>query len=139
MTPCVLDCSVVAAWFFPEEHDEYALAVMRAVHRGDAHCIAPDLLLVEFANVAWKKVRRGLAGQEEARSQFARFALLPIEYRSSESLLSGAFEVALAVGLTVYDSLYLTLAALEKCEIASSDQLLAARAGRLGVGLYPGG
>ncbi|MCP5012242.1 MAG: type II toxin-antitoxin system VapC family toxin [Aestuariibacter sp.] len=55
----VVDASVAMKWFVPEELSQEALTYLKDEHE----LLTPDLLWPEFANIAWKKVRR----VEEAR------------------------------------------------------------------------
>jgi len=50
----VVDASVAIKWFAPEP-----LAEAAAELRREPELVAPDFLLVEIANVFWKRMRRG--------------------------------------------------------------------------------
>jgi predicted nucleic acid-binding protein len=109
MKKVVVDASVAVKWFVPEIH---SVAASRMLDREIA-LYAPDLIGPEFGNILWKKVRREEIRREEAAEIMNAFAKLPFEIRPSSTLLPAAFELAVALNRTVYDSLYLALAVAE--------------------------
>jgi predicted nucleic acid-binding protein len=117
MKKVVVDASVAIKWFVPEIHSEAAVRALDA----EIALYAPDLILPEFGNIVWKKVRRGEIELEEAGEIIGAFARLPFEIRPSSLLLSAAFELAVALDRTVYDSLYLALAVAEDCALITAD------------------
>jgi predicted nucleic acid-binding protein len=117
MKKAVVDASVVAKWFVPEIHSEAAVRLLES----DITLYAPDLIGPEFGNILWKKVRRAEIGRAEAHEIMVAFAKLPFEIRPSSLLLSSAFELALELDRTVYDSLYLALAVAEDCALITAD------------------
>jgi len=90
----VVDASVAVKWFLPEAGANPAVAMLRAGHR----LIAPDLLWIEVASVLWKVARRGALTADEA------------ERMASDG--------------TVYDSLYVALAAREDAVMVTADERL---------------
>lgn len=120
MTRYVVDASVAIKWYVPEIHTGAALRLL-----GDgSRLLAPDLLLPEFGNILWKKVRRGEMDEEAARATLQAFSRVPMSVHPSSSLLEGAFDIAQTTGTTVYDSLYVALAAVEGCPLATADRKL---------------
>lgn len=120
MTPTVVDASVVAKWFFPEEHAEASLRLIFARRR----LLAPDLVWSEVGNIAWKRVQRGELTVDEAQALVDDLLRMPLEITPSPSLLPGAMEIALATGRTVNASLYVTLAVTRKCRLVTADERL---------------
>ena len=117
MRKIVVDASVVAKWFVPEIHSDAAARLL-----GPAIVLfAPDLIVAEFANVLWKKVRRAEITRAEAGEILRAFGALPLEIRPSSSLLAAAFELAVELDRSVYDSLYLALAVAEECAMVTAD------------------
>lgn len=117
MRQLVVDASVVLKWFVPEVHSVAAARILNA----DVALYAPDLLGPEFGNILWKKVRRGEIDRDEADDIMNAFGSLPLEIRPSSVLLPSAFELAVALDRTVYDSLYLALAVAEDCPLITAD------------------
>ena len=102
VTDVVTDASVVVKWYVPEIHSVEARRFLAARFRRHV----PVLLFVEAGQTIWKKVHQrreivpedgrqiiGLAGDSD----------VPIP----DALLAPAFDIALATGRTLYDSIYL--------------------------------
>ena len=97
--------------FVPDMHTDAARRLLTLPHE----YFAPDLLFAETANTMWKKVRRGELTAERGRQlveDIGRIAVA-VETIACRVLGSDAHELATATGRTVYDSLYLALAASE--------------------------
>lgn len=120
MSTCVVDCSVALKWYIPEPHAESASQLLDGRH--ELH--APDLLLPEFGNCLWKKIRLGELTANEGRTIIRALENVPLEVHSSELLLEAALELALHTARTVYDSLYVALAILLDCPFVTADRRL---------------
>jgi predicted nucleic acid-binding protein len=105
MKRVVVDASVAVKWFVPEIHSELAARLLEA----DLIVSAPDLIGPELGNTLWKKVRRKEITPQEATEILKTFPRLGVELYPSSTLLSSAFELAVALDRTVYDSVYLAL------------------------------
>ena len=116
----VVDASVAVKWFLPEAGAEPAVALLRAGHR----LIAPDLLWIEVASVLWKVVRRGALTADEAERMVSDAAAFPVEMFESGTLLTDTRRIATATAGTVYDSLYVALAAREDAVMVTADERL---------------
>jgi predicted nucleic acid-binding protein len=117
---CVIDSSVVAKWFLPEEHSDEA----RALLTSGVELIASDLMPIEVASVAWKRVQRGELSAEEATALVHDLTTLPVRIEPSDNLIESALELALATKRTVYDCLYVALAIAHDCEFVTADERL---------------
>ncbi len=113
----VVDASVAAKWFIPEVHSDSAAHLLDS----ELVLLAPDLIGAEFGNILWKKVRRREITKEEAVAILKAFASLPLDIHPSAALLAAAFEIAVSLDRTVYDSLYLALAEAENCVLVTAD------------------
>lgn len=116
----VVDASVAVKWFLPEQGAEPAIALLRGGHR----LLAPDLLWIEVASVLWKVARRGAITADEAQRVIADTAAFPVEIIPSAALLTDAMRIATATDRTVYDSLYVALAAREHAVMVTADDRL---------------
>ncbi len=116
----VVDASVAVKWFVPEELTEEALSYLSDEHE----LLAPDLLWPEFANIVWKKVRRGELTPDEARRILSLRQQVPLKVTASTNLIDSALEIALGLDRTVYDSMYLALAAHRDCVMLTADRRL---------------
>lgn len=120
MKTCVVDSSVVAKWFLPEEHSDEARALLTSA----VELIAPDLMPIEVASVAWKRVQHGELTAEEATAFVHGLATLSIRIESSDNLIESALVLAIATKRTVYDCLYVALAVAHDCEFVTADERL---------------
>ncbi len=120
MKACVIDASVVAAAFFQEPHATSAQEVLAS----DRPLHAPDLISAEFANVVWKRYRRGEITDEEAAQLMADFLRLPLQITPTGELADVALQLALRTGRTVYDCLYLALAIRTNSVLLTVDKRL---------------
>ena len=116
----MVDASVAAKWFVPEVHTDAAVRLFE----GDHSFSVPDLFLSEFGNIVWKKVRLGNITRDEGREILKAIKAVPLDVVSSVTLLDAAFEIAVGLGRTMYDSLYVALAVLENCELVTADRTL---------------
>lgn len=66
----VLDCSVAAKWVFPEPDRAAALWLFDRYEAGEVLLIAPDLLLVEFANLLARRNRQKQISAKQAQRAF---------------------------------------------------------------------
>src|SRR5262245_35898306 len=86
--------------------------------------LAPDLLWAELGNVLWKRQRRGELEQRTAMGLLRDFSRLPIEFHAAERWTEAALDLAMRQGVTVYDGLYLALAAGNECRVVTADRRL---------------
>jgi predicted nucleic acid-binding protein len=120
VTLYVVDASVVAKWYFPEDDCEAAARLLNPVKE----LIAPDLLHAEFANTLWKRLRAGAIVMDEANEMVADFVRQPVSLRPAAPLIPMALDIGLRAGRTAYDSLYAALAVAEKCRLVTADRPL---------------
>ncbi|MBM3482025.1 MAG: type II toxin-antitoxin system VapC family toxin [Alphaproteobacteria bacterium] len=102
----VVDASVALKWFVPEVQSRAAEELLHV----QAELHAPDLLVVEIANAAWKKVLRREIDRRQAMSiAFVIHRGGPRLY-PSEIFIERAAELAMTLNHSVYDCLYLACA-----------------------------
>jgi predicted nucleic acid-binding protein len=113
--PTVIDCSVFAALAFQEPNQAQAIESMRgkSLH-------APNLLEVEMASVALKKLEEGF--NDLAGEGLRQFEQADIMFYPSGS--SAVLELAAQYRLSAYDAAYLQLAADLKCPLLTFDKRL---------------
>lgn len=120
MTLLIVDASVAAKWFLPEDGTKAALSLLDG--RFDLH--APDLLWTEVASVFWKYARKGMLTRVEAEALVRQTLGFPVTTHPCEPLLGDAMSLALSHDRTVYDCLYLALAVREIGTLVTEDAKL---------------
>ena len=129
----VVDASVAAKWYFAESGYVAADRVLAERMHGERELFAPDLMLPEFTNVLWKRVRRGQCTRDAARQILEFFDVDRPELVSSAHLARPAFELATELAHPVYDCLYLALALAIEASLVTSDSRLARAARSIGL------
>jgi len=117
----VVDASVVMKWFVPEIHSDAARRLLAYRHA----YIAPDLLFAETANTIWKKVRRGEVSPRDGERLVADVERAAVETVPCRALAEDAYALAIAIGHTVYDAMYLALAVRLDTRMITADERLA--------------
>lgn len=119
MTATVIDASVVVKWLVREEGTKQALTLRR-------HALsAPDLLVAECANILWKKVQRGELTGAESSIAARLLARAEIELVPMRPLLERAAALAIRLGHSAYDCMYLALAdATGRCFVTADQRLV---------------
>jgi predicted nucleic acid-binding protein len=121
MNSLVVDASVTIKWFVPEKGSLEAIKLLKSSSR----LFAPDIIRPEVGNILWKLNTRQLLTTNETLQIIADFLSTPIEICSSDSLMTLAFEIAIATRRTVYDSLYLALAIERNSVMITADRRFA--------------
>lgn len=120
MSRCVVDASVAVKWFLTEELSLNA----RSLLADGSELLAPDLIQLEVANAAWKRHRRRELDEASAKQIVRDFARFPLVIHGAAHWSSEALEIAMRHSLTVYDSIYLAIAAGEGCRMVTADRRL---------------
>ena len=115
----VIDASVAVKWVVDEPESG------RARLLAAADLAAPDFLLVECANVLWKKVALGEIVPDEASSRLGLLMEAPVAFAPTENLLLASLGLAVELEHPVYDCLYLTLAADRGVPLVTADKRFA--------------
>ena len=116
-----VDASVVIKWFVPETLSDEARLLL-----GDRLSLhAPDLVLVEFANTIWKKVRRGeLADYRPYIDELPNLSEVITLYPAYD-LLATTARIAQKLDHPVYDCLYLACAEATGSMLVTADRRFA--------------
>ncbi len=114
----VVDASVAVKWVVREQHSDCARLLSRV------RLEAPDLLLVECANIIWKKVRLGDLKPQDAAGRLDLLLRAPVVITSSRELLDSALHLSLSLKHPVYDCVYLALAQRRQIPLVTADRRL---------------
>lgn len=116
----VVDASVAVKWFV----DEARSAAARAVLASGDPIIAPDLIIPETCNTAWKKVRRGDIPREQAEAMVRALPLSFDRLAPTAPLSERALELAQRFDHPAYDCFYVALAESESAVLVTDDDRL---------------
>lgn len=112
-----IDTSVAVKWFVAEDGQVAAEKLI------GQPLIAPDLILAETANVAWKKWRKKELGAEQAaigQQMITSF----IEIVPSAAYAPRALEIAIELDHPVYDCFFLALCKAYQTTLITADKRL---------------
>ena len=116
----VVDASVAVKWFV----DEVRSAEARAVLASGQPVIAPDLIIPESCNTAWKKVRRGDISLEQGEAMVRALPLAFDRLAPTAPLSGRALELARRFDHPAYDCFYVALAEAESAILVTDDDQL---------------
>ena len=133
----VLDNSIVMAWSFEDETDEYADAVLDRL--ATTRAVVPALWPLEVANALLMGERRNRSTQAETLKWTGILASLPIviDDETNAHAWSDTLNLARGHSLTAYDAAYLELAIRRGIPLATIDGKLKLAAASVGVALLP--
>ena len=94
----------------------------RRVIRSGVDLIAPGHWEAELSKVLWMAVRSEVLSPEEGHSRLSLARRLGIETVATATLCQGALLRSLASGISVYDTLFVELAARTNCPMATFDK-----------------
>ncbi len=102
----ITDASVAVKWFVEEPLHAQA----RRIFKFQRDIQAPDIILLEVANAAWKKTMRGEIRKQQMRDIIAVLPDYFPDLIPSAKVLARASELAIELEHPVYDCLYLACA-----------------------------
>ncbi len=114
----VVDASVAVKWFV----DEVRSAAARTVLASGQAIIAPDLIIPETCNTAWKKVRRGDISREQGEAMVRALPLSFDRLVATATLSARALELAQRFDHPAYDCFYVALAESESAVLVTDDE-----------------
>ncbi len=114
----VVDSSVAIKWVVKEADSDKARSIAQATLE------APDLLLIESANILWKKVMIADLSPPEANDRWQLLVQAPIQYTPSPDLLDTALRISIDLKHPVYDCVYLALALRLDVPLITADNRL---------------
>lgn len=117
----VVDGSVVAQWYFPEEHTAIAESLLEIPK---IELIAPDLLHVEMAALVRERVCRGEIEAGTAERILEALRKAPVDLKSCSDLAQHALSLTLREAIGLSDAFYLTLAMQAGCPMVTADRRL---------------
>ena len=129
MINLILDSSVIAKWFFPdEEESDIALKIRENFVNKKITISAPTLLFYEVNNILKTAVKSLRIKKEKAVRAYRGFLDLGIIVYSSEELLENTLDKAMNLDLSSYDASYIVLADYLKAPFFTADKKLLSKA-----------
>ena len=125
MSALVIDASIAVKWLIAEADAPEARAL-----RQRGRCMAPDLLIVQGAQILWKKVRRGELSAKEAHFAARLLQGIDMELVPTRPLLDATMRLALELDHPPYDCIYLALALAAECRLVTVDSVLLGKLAR---------
>jgi predicted nucleic acid-binding protein len=127
----VVDCSVTARWFLPDESTAYSEAALDLL--ASRQGVVPGLWLSEFANVFLKLERHKLLAADLAEGVAARAEALGLQVDRDTPAPARLFQLARTYGISAYDATYLEVALRRGIPLACLDGGLRQAARRAGL------
>lgn len=118
----MVDASVTAAWFLPDEGSPYTEAVLQAT--ADSDVWVPAIWLLEMGNLLLNAQRRRRIDDAKRRELVAAAAALRLRIDRDPVPMLELDALAARHALTAYDAAYLELALRRKLPIATTDAAL---------------
>lgn len=120
--PVTVDASVAVKWFIDEPGTDNAIRLLES----DDQLVAPELIISEVANAAWRRAAAGDISREQAMA--IPHALLQVlsDVTPVRELIDDAMGIAFAEEHAVYDCIYLALARRRNAALATADLQLQA-------------
>jgi predicted nucleic acid-binding protein len=110
-------------WFVEEELHAEAKRLKQVF----SQLAAPDFMLLEVANIAWKKVRLGELSAAAAMAIDADLRRSPLQLISTLALTDDALAMAIEIDHPVYDCVYIAAALRQRGICLTADQRLCTR------------
>ncbi len=121
----VVDASVACKWFFEETGSKEARDTLTA-----GPVVAPDLIVAEVANVAWRRIVQGEIRLDQAEAALAGLITLMDELVPCATLAKPALAMACKISHPAYDCFYVALAEAREAILVTDDRTLLRRVAR---------
>lgn len=119
----VVDASVALKWFVVEDGTAEALTLLS----GSQELIAPDMVIGEMCNAAWRMWRLGRMTREQVAIVAEQSGRVFGERVGLDGLAGRASTIALALDHPAYDCFYVALAEQRETAVVTADKRLIAR------------
>jgi predicted nucleic acid-binding protein len=114
----VVDASVALKWFVAEEQSDAAYSLLRS----DEPLTAPEMIVTEVTNAAWRKLIRSEITQNQAMTIASGIRYSDVEMLPTSVLNERALEIAAMLNHPVYDCLYLACAEETGATVITADR-----------------
>lgn len=137
MNAYVLDCSIAAAWLFPDEATSETDSLLNILQTKKA--VVPNLWHLEISNVLRQAEKKGRLSSDQIRMRLKTLNQLPIitDLKTSQRAFQEIYDIASTFALTTYDAAYLELALRLKLPLATLDRALIKAALSIDIQILP--
>ncbi len=123
MSSVVLDASFIVKLFVEEGGSRLAQSVLEAYEADGHRLIAPAHAFAEVGAVFCRKMRLGAMGEQQFEAALSAMSRR-IDLQAIDGLVVPAAKLALQVGVSLYDTLYLILAEKSGAVFLTADRKL---------------
>lgn len=123
-TTLILDSSIIAKWFFPEQGSEKALLIKEKFVNNEVSIAIPLLLYYEVNNILRTAVKAFRIDFKDAIDVYNAFLKLNFIVYSSQSVMTKTLETALKFDISSYDASYISLSEYLNATFLTADQKL---------------
>lgn len=124
----IVDSSVIAKWYLPDEKDDYALKIQQDFASKTIFISVPSLLFYEVSNILKNAAKSLRISKEKTYKAYENLLQLDFTVYSSVTLLREALRLAIALDITSYDASYIVLAEYLKVPVFTADEKLIKKA-----------
>jgi predicted nucleic acid-binding protein len=117
----VIDASVALKSVLNEQGSDKALSLVEQFRQGFHSLLAPDIFRVEVAHALTRAERKKIIPIGHAAIHFDDVMAQPPEFFDTALLMARAIEISSQTRTSVYDALYVCLAAEQNCELITAD------------------
>jgi predicted nucleic acid-binding protein len=121
----VLDSCVALKWVLPEKDSPKAVRLRNDFREHIHELMAPDIFAVEIAHALSRAERKRLIRPPQGMKRLIAVMRFPPVLYAYLPLIPRAFAISSAMGVGVYDCLYVALAERERCSLVTADEKLA--------------
>jgi len=124
----VLDSSVIAAIFFPEDLTARTIKKIQGMD-----CITVDLAVTDAANVAAKRILSGTDRPDDMKIMLhdaIKFIEILCETIPSRELIEPALDLACELDISLYDALFVAAAVQHRAPLFTADKAFSLAAGK---------
>jgi len=127
-TNIIVDASVLAKWFLPDELARQALKIRDDFAKGDVSISLPALVFYEMSNLLKSAVASFRIDQNKALKVYSDFLELDFEIYFTKELAKSALEKSVQLDISSYDASYLVLAEYLQISLYTADYKLKQKA-----------
>jgi predicted nucleic acid-binding protein len=121
----ILDASVAAKWFFPEEGGaQSALGLKDDFISKKISISVPDLIYYEINNLLKSAIKSNRADKDKAKEAYRGFLELDFIVYASKQLMEDALDLAITYDISSCDASYISLSRLLKVPLYTADKKL---------------